>query len=266
MKNTVELIGFYGDDETIACSAWTSTSRELTEEKKKRIGKLINMLWCSGHETPFEKGIIHFLVDTEIASHIHLLKHRISSLNAESARYKELKEDKYYLPEDWGDVKLSKDAEVVVNLPHADTLFNSCFIEGDKWSDVLKDYTELGNKLYHQCIKDLEPALGRKRAKESARFFKTYNSQIQADVMFNMRSFANFVKLRNSEHAQLEIREVAAEMLRQITEVAGEPFKETLQTFEKRWELERKVAELVEASGDVDAAILAIKMLINKIE
>ena len=50
------------------------------------------MLWINGHETPFEKGTVHFLVDTDIASHIHLLKHRISSLNAESARYKELKE------------------------------------------------------------------------------------------------------------------------------------------------------------------------------
>lgn len=46
---------------------------------------------------------------------------------------------------------------------------------------------------------------GRKRAKESARFFKTYNSQIQADVSFNLRSFANFLRLRNSKHAQLEI-------------------------------------------------------------
>ena len=229
MDNKVELLGYYGSDEIIACSAWTSTSRNLTDEKKARIPSLIEMLWVNGHETPFEKGVVHFLVDTDIASHIHLLKHRISSLNAESARYKELKEDKYYLPEDWGDVKLSKDAEVVVNLPHADTLFNSCFIEGDKWSDVLKDYTELGNKLYHQCVEDLTSALGRKRAKESARFFKTYNSQIQADVMFNMRSFANFIKLRNSKHAQKEIREIAQRMWDLVATIEGEPFKHTLQ-------------------------------------
>jgi len=252
MKNTVELIGFYGDDATIACSAWTSTSRELTEEKKKRIGKLINMLWSEGHETPFEKGTIHFLVDTEIASHIHLLKHRISSLNAESARYKELKEDKYYIPEDWNDIKRERNT-------HQGKVVES-------WASILERYTREGNNLYHQCIADLEPVLGRKRAKESARFFKTYNSQIQADVMFNMRSFANFVKLRNSPSAQKEIREVAAEMLQIVTDIAGEPFKETLQAFEKRWELENQVKELVKASGDMDSAILAIKMLVNKIQ
>ena len=63
MNNTVELLGYYGSDEVIACSAWTSTSRDLNEKKRKRIPKLINMLWTEGHETPFEKGSVHFLVD-----------------------------------------------------------------------------------------------------------------------------------------------------------------------------------------------------------
>ena len=29
MNNTVELLGYYGSDEVIACSAWTSTSRDF---------------------------------------------------------------------------------------------------------------------------------------------------------------------------------------------------------------------------------------------
>tara|TARA_A100001201_G_scaffold110353_1_gene94375 strand:- start:226 stop:855 length:630 start_codon:yes stop_codon:yes gene_type:complete len=205
MGNKVELLGFYGSDEVIACSAWTSTSRDLTDDKRARVGKLIDMLWSNGHETPFEKGVVHFLVDTEIASHIHLLKHRISSLNAESARYKELKEDKYYLPEDWP-------------------------IE---WAAKLEKYTIMGNDLYHEAINELEPILGRKRAKESARFFKTYNSQIQADIMFNMRSFANFQKLRNSEHAQIEIRDIAQQMWDLVESIDGQPFKFTLDTIRR---------------------------------
>jgi len=203
MINTVELLGYYGSDEVIACSAWTSTSRELDEKKRQRIPKLIDMLWSNGHETPFEKGSIHFLVDCDIASHIHLLKHRVSSLNAESARYKELKEDKMFLPEDW-----------------------PAF-----WQRILKEYAEDGNRLYHKCIADLEPELGRKRAKESARFFKTYNSRIQADVQFNMRSFANFLKLRNSEHAQKEIREIAQKMLDLVRNIEENPFRHTLNSW-----------------------------------
>ena len=224
MDNKVELLGHYGSDEVIACSAWTSTSRNLTDEKRGRIQRLIEMLWVNGHETPFEKGSVHFLVDTDIASHIHLLKHRISSLNAESARYKELKEDKYYLPEDWEGIEFSDDS--------VDDL--GCVREGRvivTWDDALDWYTQIGNELYHRCIADLEPVLGRKRAKESARFFKTYNSQIQADISFNMRSFANFQKLRNSEHAQVEIREIAAKMLELVEGIEGNPFKFTLEAF-----------------------------------
>ena len=203
MKNTVELLGYYGSDEVIAQSAWTSTSRELTEEKKARIPNLIKMLWTEGHESPFEKGNVHFLVTCDIASHIHLLKHRIASINAESARYKELKEDKIYIPEDWNGIL--------------------------DWQHRLEDFSSLANDLYHQCLQDLTPILGRKRAKESARFFKTYNSQITADVQFNMRSFANFLKLRASEHAQVEIRDIAWEMFRLVESIEGNPFKHTLE-------------------------------------
>jgi thymidylate synthase (FAD) len=200
MKNTVELLGHYGSDETIACSAWTSTSRELSDEKRNRIPQLIKSLWEAGHETPFEKGSVHFLVNCDIASHIHLLKHRIASINAESARYKELKEDKFFIPEDWT----------------------------DDWKKTLQAFTERQNVLYHKCLEELTPILGRKRAKESARFFKTYNSQIQADVQFNMRSFVNFLKLRDSDHAQVEIREIAKQMVQLVAGIEGNPFQETL--------------------------------------
>ena len=226
MKNKVELLGHYGSDEVIACSAWTSTSRALSDDKRARIPKLIDMLWREGHESPFEKGAVHFLIDCDIASHIHLLKHRIASINAESARYKELKEDKYYIPDDWAALD-EADADGCAGNSHESISVYS-------WAGVLKEYTEEGNRLYHQCLKELEPVLGRKRAKESARYFKTYNSQIQSDVMFNMRSFANFLKLRHSEHAQLEIREIAAEMLRLVSEIDGNPFKYTLQAINDR--------------------------------
>ena len=64
-NNKVELIGTYGSDELIALAAWTSTSRELTDDKRERIPKLINMLASEGHHTPFERGILHFLLDVD---------------------------------------------------------------------------------------------------------------------------------------------------------------------------------------------------------
>ena len=204
MTNKVELLGHYGDDLVHACSAWTSTSRELTDEKIERVPKLLNMLASEGHHTPFEKSSLHFLVTVDQATHIHLLKHRIGvSINGESARYKELKEDKTYLPVDWP----------------------------ERWDTALRNFTNESNMLYHRCLEELTPVLGRKRAKESARFFKTFNSQITMDIMFNWRSFAHFQQLRNSEHAQVEVRELAQQMLDLVKNIEGDPFKHTIKAF-----------------------------------
>ena len=205
MSNSVELLGHYGSDTVHAQSAWTSTSRDLTEDKLARVDKLLKMLASEGHHTPFEKSGLHFLVNVDQATHIHLLKHRIGvSINGESARYKELKEDKMMWPSDWSGT----------------------------WKDKLRTYTEEGNKLYHESLEYFTPILGRKRAKESARFFKTFNSQISMDIMFNWRSFYHFQKLRNSPDAQKEVRELAEEMLNQVKNIEGNPFEKTIKAFE----------------------------------
>jgi len=184
--NSVELIGYYGGDETHALSAWTSTRRELDEERLARLPQMLKTLAENGHETPFEKSFLHFLVTCDIASHIHMIKHRIAvSVNAESARYKELKENKYYVPPDW---------------PF-------------ELQERLRLYTESAQEAYHAAAAELTPLLGRKRAKESARFFLPYNSQITSDVGFNFRSFIHFQWLRNNCHAQDEIHEIAEQML-----------------------------------------------------
>lgn len=201
--NKVELIGFYGGDESHALSAWTSTSRDLTDEKRERIPKLLKMLAENGHETPFEKSSLHFLVVTDVSVHIHLLKHRIGvSVNGESARYKELKEDKYYVPVDWDSEEKSK------------------YIE----------HMESSLKKYHEVLDRLvKKGVPRKRAKESARMYVPYGNQLTADVMFNFRSFVHFLRLRYSTHAQLEVRDLASDMLRLVKETGQ--FDATLEAF-----------------------------------
>ena len=224
MDNKVELLGYYGSDETHAQSAWTSTNRELTETKMDRIPSLLNMLATEGHHTPFEKSTLHFLVTSDIATHIHFLKHRIGvSINGESARYKELKEDKFFLPKDWSGREFND------YLLQPDTI--ESFKGFETWKQILERYNEIGNELYHQALADLTPILGRKRAKESARYFKTYASQITYDVSFNFRSFYHFLSLRNKPEAQKEVRELAQQMLDLVKNIEGNPFEHTLKAF-----------------------------------
>lgn len=204
MANTVELTGVFGGDETHALSAWTSTSRELTESKKGRMDKLLHTLAADGHHTPFEKSYIQFLVTVDTASHIHILKHRIGlAVNGESARYKEHTEDKYLIPSDWPDKERAR----------------------------LDEFSRDAFKAYHDTVERLVTVHGfdRKRAKESARFYLPYNSQVVLDVAFNFRSFMHFMGLRNKEAAQMEIREIADEMLQQVR--ATGQFTESLKGF-----------------------------------
>lgn len=204
-SNKVELTGWYGGDETHAMSAWTSTSRDLTEEKRNRIPKLLKMLATNGHGTPFEKSSLSFLVTVDISTHIQLLKHRVGvSINAESARYKELKDDKYYVPPDW---PLDEQAKYIA------------FME-----DALMRY--------HQAMEDLvSKGVSKKRAKETARFYLPYGNQLVMDVMFNWRSFNHFLGLRLKDDSQREICWLAEEMLNQVKQIPGNPFKHTIEAF-----------------------------------
>lgn len=200
MKNKVSLQGWYGGDLTHAQSAWTSTGGE-TEAKRERIPALIKMLAENEHGTPFERSLLHFSATVDTASHIHLLKHRHFSINGESARYKEYTDDKYYIPVDW------REGSRV-----------------DLESEIRGAYSD-----YHGMLEYAEDfGLTRKRAKESARYFLPYAIQVNLDFSCNFRAFVHFQKLRNSEHAQLEIREIAKEMLRLVQEETNDEFKHSL--------------------------------------
>lgn len=204
MANSVELLGYYGGDIEHACAAWTSTGGELTEEKKARIPGLLKYLAENNHNSPFERSLLHFRVVCDTASHIHILKHRIGvSVNGESARYKELQEDKFYVPAGWP----------------------------EESQQALTHWAETGYALYHETLAELEPLLGRKRAKESARFFLPYASQLSLDLSFNFRSFEHFLGLRMKPDAQLEIQQIAQQMLSLVQTETNDDFKYTLEAF-----------------------------------
>jgi flavin-dependent thymidylate synthase len=221
MRNKVSFEGWYGGDITHAKAAWTSTNTEMLQIKEKmmmqnvtwkdliheraeRIPGLLKMLADNEHGTPFERSLLHFSVTCDTASHIHFLKHRMFSINGESARYREYTDDKYYLPVDWPEL-----AEF-----------------------ALEDMTKVAYDNYHLAIKKLEEdGVTRKRAKESARYFLPYAIQVNLDMSCNFRTFVHFQKLRNSEHAQLEIREIAQEMLRLVQEETNGDYQYSLAAF-----------------------------------
>lgn len=186
----VELINISGDDMTVAAAAWYSTAKELTPERFARIPEMIKMLATERHTVPFEHTLISFRITSEIATHIHVLKHRIGvSTSSQSQRWMELKEDVHYTPEDWPESLRQE------YLNHMHRSF----------------------ALYHRAVREYEASgANRKRAKEAARFVLPYATQIRYMLTFNLLSFVHFQRLRNSDHAQAEIHLIADEMLQQV--------------------------------------------------
>lgn len=234
-KNNVVLLGTYGGDKTHSMSAWCSTFKEFGIEipdeiddridiifdymmhtKKKTPAELLEMLASSNHGTPFEKSFIHFQIETDIASHIHLLKHRVGvSVNAESARYKRLSEPKMYIPFDWPNEEIEKHIEY-------------CQTAIDEYHRRIPVLV----KHYQEAPYNMERSKAIKRAKETARFCLPYSNQIVCDVSFNWRSFYHFLGLRYSKHSQTEIQRIAEECLKQLYFHKYDEFKHTMKAFD----------------------------------
>ena len=92
--------------------------------------------------------------------------------------------------------------------------------------------------MYHKCLESLvnDHGFTKKRAKESARFFRGYNTQIDVDIMFNWRSFVHFLTLRASEHSQKEICAIANTMLYLVSKIEGNPFVHTIAAFNLKYD------------------------------
>lgn len=243
-QNSVELVDYMGSDKLHSLAAWASTFAEfdldLPEDIENRVDVIVNHILNNGkrkrsmedllsflseneHTSPFRFSSFVFACNTDIATHIQKLKHRVilEAENGESARYKELKEDKFYLPEDW-------------NVPIKSNLLDMEYLKetNSTWSNILEEYSKMGNFLYHKALEDLTPVLGKKRAKETARYFKTYNSQINT---LNKLSFDGvmqfYFKRHDKTYVQNEIADLAINMVNCIKNIPGNPFEYSLKAF-----------------------------------
>ncbi len=235
-ENTIKLVSHCGGDETHALAAWASTGQEDLEEiesstgkpRRERIPKLLAMLASSDpeHGTPFEQSFLLFSATTDRATHIHFIKHRIGvAVNAESARYREIKEDRFVVPDDFPTLEdtggeHSKLAQEIRN------------VYQDSVAESLRAYHHLVTLLtaWYASKGSNEPA-ARKRAKEAGRLVMPMASQMKQRVTFNFRSFVHFQRLRNHPAAQREVRLLAADALRQVRELPGDPFAHSCAAF-----------------------------------
>lgn len=217
----VELVLRGISERMIACSARASLGHPCNESSSDSPSpkdvRLIERLWMDGHTTPFESISVTMYMEIPLFVHAQLSKHRHSTINTQSGRYREF-EPHFYVPntsrlifqtgkaieykmlsddEGAGDASAARQAIV-------DGMVKQC-----------SEWYELYSSLLHE----------HGVAREVARMTMPLNTYTKCYVTMNLHGWFNFLRLRlnNSElgyetHAQAEIAEVADKVLSVLLE------------------------------------------------
>lgn len=204
----VNLLKFTPDPEdVVALSARLCYSAVGVEELKQRLSeedkdRLIELLWESGHVSPFEHASFTFAIEgiSRACSH-QLVRHRIASYSQQSQRYvSEEKGFEYIIP------------PLIKQYPETRELF--------------REAIENSHRVYCRIIEELERrGIKGEQARQDARFVLPNATETKIVVTMNARELLHFFSLRCCNRAQWEIRELATEMLRLVKAVAPRLFK-----------------------------------------
>lgn len=193
-----------GGDLAIVNNARVSFDKESPEVGEAEEG-LIGFLMRNKHGSPFEAPVFRFDVKAPLFVFREWQRHRVGSFNEVSARYSVI-EDEFYVPErDYIRTQVGK--------PGAYTFER---VEDDLKAD------SISNEITSACMYSFDAyntLLDNGVAKEIARLVLPVSMYSRMKWTVNLRSLLNFLALRNSEHAQREIRDYAIEIEKMVTRV-----------------------------------------------
>lgn len=210
----VELQSVMGNDESIANAAWTSTyDKDRREEKyddKEKVAKLVTRLANDKHGTPFESVVFRFWIRMPIFTDRQHMTHRMASHNGLSGRYRTMPNEFYALPDDVRDI--------IDRSAFSEDGWD--FLLGDSYAYICQQAFEAYNN-HIEVLKESEKCgtitnAEFKRAREILRGMLPQSGMTERTTVMNLRSFCNYQKQRNSDHAQPEIRRVAELMLEAV--------------------------------------------------
>lgn len=203
----VELQDVFGNDKVIANAAWTSSTTKQGKDNKtdEDVARVVNMLADLKHSVPFESVVFRFWIRLPITADRQLMTHRLQSSSGMSGRYRTMPNDFLELS-DADCIILQKGLGTIQGLFYEQEYKKICSTANERYRDLLKDLKEAEKK---NLISNEEY----KRVREVYRGVLPQNNMTERVTTINLRSFSNFIKLRNSPHAQPEIRKVAELML-----------------------------------------------------
>lgn len=212
-KIIVELQDTFGNDRSVAEAAWTSSTTRGGKELKtdEQVADLVRRLARDGHSVPFESIVLRFWMRIPIFVDRQIMTHRLASHNGMSGRYRTMPDDYYTLPDDVIEI-----CERVGSYWPLDSIEINYRALLEKQADLYRDCLDNLKKL--RDVDQIVTPNEYKRVREVLRGVLGTAFMTERVSQFNLRAWANFVRLRNSEHAQPEIRQVAEQMLTLVKE------------------------------------------------
>lgn len=189
----VRLDGFMADDLSVVNAARVSFAKNQQEMDDAARG-LINFLMRERHGTPFEHNSFRFHVKCPVFVAREWFRHRIGSFNEFSARYSEVS-DEFFVPCDF-------DVRKQVGKP------GSYYYEpvneeiAEQTINKIREVNEYAYSAYKNMI---DTGV----ARELARTVLPVGMYTQFYWTVNARSLMNFLSLRLSKSAQIDIRRYA---------------------------------------------------------
>lgn len=206
----VELQSFMGNDKDIASAAWTSSLTYQSKEKRtdEDVKRVVEMLANLKHSVPFESIIFRFWIKIPIAIDRQYMTHRLQSASGMSGRYRTMPNEYLEVPDELIAMEERLGHEMAFD-EHLQLYTNICDSANTYYQGIIKRLKEheKNGKITNQEFK---------RAREFYRGMLPQHNMTERVSIINLRSFANFQKLRNSEHAQDEIKLVAELMLQEV--------------------------------------------------
>ena len=221
MNNNIQLIGTFGDDLMVVNCARASYDKQSTEITDKDI-KLLKYLYEHKHIAPFYHPKIQYRITCPIYVERQLTKTSVGvnlnqeidvDINSISGRYVDFS-DSYTTITEWR--KQSKSSK-----QGSEDLVE----DQDKCNRIQDIVMQVTKHAYDDLI---EAGV----AKEQARTILPLNLNTTFIWTGSLYGLLRLCELRLKPDAQAETREVVQEMLKQIKEIPGEPFKYSIEVFQ----------------------------------
>lgn len=203
----IELQAVYGGDREIAEAAWTSSLGRQAKVKRtdEDVKRVIDLLADQKHSVPFESVIFRFWLKLPIAIDRQLMTHRLQSASGMSARYRRM-------PTEYLDVA-DDVQEIYKRIQEEEHLLTNYYSICESANTFYSMECEKLKKLFDENIITNDEY---KRVREFLRGVLPQHNMTERISIMNLRSWANFYKLRSDKHAQLEIQQVASLMFEAV--------------------------------------------------